>query len=72
MITRIGSRASYATTLVENGVPRQRIKAWLGHASMETTARYLAVLDGEPAGTVGEVLDRDQQQQRPRRAQAGQ
>ncbi len=57
-------RGYYATTLVENRVPIQRIKARLGHASIETTARYLAELDSEPGDSVGEVLDRHHQRQR--------
>ncbi len=60
-------RGYYATTLVENGVPIQRIKARLGHASIETTARYLAELDSEAGGSVGEVLDHHHQRQRRER-----
>ena len=37
-------RGYYATTLAGEGVPIQEIKARLGHASIETTARYLAEL----------------------------
>ena len=62
-------RGSYATTLAAEGVPIQQIKARLGHASIETTARYLAELtDG--AATVGEVLDRHHEAQRRERRAA--
>jgi len=58
----------YATTLAGERVPIQEIKARLGHASIETTARYLAELGGGAGGTVGHVLDRHHQaQQRQRR-----
>lgn len=60
-------RGYYATTLAGEGVPIQEIKARLGHASIETTARYLAELANGGIG-VGEVLDRHHQAQRRRRA----
>jgi len=60
-------RGYYATTLAGERVPIQKIKARLGHASIETTARYLAEL-GDQADDVGEVLDRHHQAQRRRRA----
>jgi hypothetical protein len=44
-------------------VPIQEIKARLGHASIETTARYLAQL-GDDATRVGDVLDRHHEAQR--------
>jgi len=44
----------------------QEIKARLGHASIETTARYLAELAYDVAG-VGDVLDRHHEEQRRRR-----
>ncbi len=60
-------RGYYATTLSGERVPVQDIKARLGHASIETTARYLAELTGQGEG-VGDVLDRHHQaQQRQRR-----
>jgi len=60
-------RRYYATTLSGERVPIQDIKARLGHASIETTARYLAELTGQGEG-VGDVLDRHHQaQQRQRR-----
>ena len=59
-------RGYYATTLAGEGVPIQDIKTRLGHASMETTARYLAELGGQHA-PVGEVLDRHHQRQRRER-----
>ena len=60
-------RGYYATTLADECVPIQEIKARLGHASIETTARYLAELTGQGAG-VGQVLDRHHQAQRRQRA----
>ncbi len=60
-------RGYYATTLAGEGVAIQEIKTRLGHASIETTARYLAELvDG--ASRVGQVLDRHHQAQRRARA----
>jgi len=56
-------RGYYATTLAGEGVPIQEIKARLGHASIETTARYLAELASQAEG-VGDVLDRHHQAQR--------
>ena len=56
-------RGYYATTLADERVPIQEIKARLGHASIETTARYLAELGDQGAG-VGDVLDRHHEQQR--------
>ncbi|MCA1681295.1 MAG: site-specific integrase [Actinobacteria bacterium] len=56
-------RGYYATTLASQRVPIQEIKARLGHASIETTARYLAEL-GDQAVGVGDVLDRHHQAQR--------
>ncbi len=60
-------RGYYATTLAGAGagIPIQKIKARRGHASIETTARYLSDHD-EHGATVGEVLDRHHQQQRRR------
>jgi site-specific recombinase XerD len=60
-------RGYYATTLAGERVPIQEIKARLGHASIETTARYLAELTGQGEG-VGDVLDRHHQAQRRQRA----
>jgi site-specific recombinase XerD len=56
-------RGYYATTLAGEREPIQDIKARLGHASIETTARYLAELTGQGEG-VGDVLDRHHQTQR--------
>jgi site-specific recombinase XerD len=59
-------RAYYATTLSAQGLVIQQIKEKLGHASIETTARYLAKLgDGE---TAGEAINRHHQDQNRRRA----
>jgi site-specific recombinase XerD len=58
-------RGYYATTLAGERVPIQKIKARLGHASIETTARYLAEL-GDQADDIGDVLDRHHQEQRRR------
>jgi len=44
-------------------VPIQEIKARLGHASIETTARYLAEFGDQVSG-VGDVLDRHHEAQR--------
>ena len=60
-------RGYYATTLAGERVAIQEIKARLGHASIETTARYLAELSGQGEG-VGDVLDRHHQAQRRQRA----
>jgi site-specific recombinase XerD len=62
-------RGYYATTLAGEGVPIQEIKARLGHASIETTARYLAEFTDQAVG-VGDVLDRHHQQQRRDRTAA--
>jgi integrase len=60
-------RGYYATTLAGERVPIQEIKARLGHASIETTARYLAEVGDQVVG-VGVILDRHHQQnQRERR-----
>jgi integrase/recombinase XerD len=59
----------YATTLAGEGVAIQEIKARLGHASIETTARYLAEL-GDAAPRVGDVLDRHHDAQRRARRTA--
>ena len=59
-------RGYYATTLAGEGVPIQEIKARLGHASIETTARYLADLADGGLG-VGDVLDRHHETQRRQR-----
>ena len=56
-------RGYYATTLAGERVPIQEIKARLGHASIETTARYLAELGDQVVG-VGDILDRHHQAQR--------
>jgi site-specific recombinase XerD len=56
-------RGYYATTLAGERVPIQEIKARLGHASIETTARYLAEF-GDGAVGVGDVLDRHHQAHR--------
>ena len=47
-------------------MPIQEIKARLGHASIETTARYLAELADGNIG-VGDVLDRHHETQRRQR-----
>jgi site-specific recombinase XerD len=59
-------RGYYATTLAGERVPIQEIKARLGHASIETTARYLAELTDQVVG-VGDVLDRHHQAQHRQR-----
>ena len=59
-------RAYYATTLSAQGMLIQGIKEKLGHASIETTARYLAK-PGD-AETAGEAIDRHHQDQNRRRA----
>lgn len=56
-------RGYYATTLAGEQVPIQEIKVRLGHASIQTTARYLAELANRSLG-VGDVLDRHHEQQR--------
>jgi integrase/recombinase XerC len=56
-------RGYYATTLAGERVPIQEIKARLGHASIETTARYLAELGGQGGPGVGDVLDRHHEAQ---------
>ena len=56
-------RGYYATTLAGERVPIQEIKARLGHASIQTTARYLAELGDQHSG-VGDVLDRHHEAQR--------
>lgn len=60
-------RGYYATTLAGEGVSIQEIKARLGHASIETTARYLSELGDRRAG-VGEVLDRHHEARHRERA----
>ena len=60
-------RGYYATTLAAEGVPIQQIKARLGHASIETTARYLAELP-DHGPTIGETVDRYHEAQRRLRA----
>jgi integrase len=60
-------RGYYATTLAGERVPIQEIKARLGHASIETTARYLAELGDQVVG-VADVLDRHHQEQRRRQS----
>jgi site-specific recombinase XerD len=42
-------RHTYATMLLRAGVNVRKIQAYLGHRSLETTARYLAVLDTDAA-----------------------
>ncbi len=59
-------RGYYATTLAGERVPIQDIRARLGHASLETTARYLAEL-ADGGGSVGVVLDRHHEEQRRER-----
>ena len=56
-------RGYYATTLAGERVPIYEIKARLGHASIETTARYLVELGDERVG-VGDGLDRHHEHQR--------
>jgi integrase len=60
-------RGYYATTLAGERVPIQEIKARLGHASIETTARYLAEISDQGDG-VGDVLDRHHESQRRERS----
>jgi integrase len=53
-------RAFYATTLAGEGVPVHVIARRLGHASIETTNRYLAEI-ADDTTSVGDVLDRRHQ-----------
>jgi integrase len=62
-------RAYYATTLAAEGVAVHLIARRLGHASIQTTSRYLAEVADEPAG-VADVLDRRHQRLRRERRQA--
>jgi site-specific recombinase XerD len=50
-------RHTYATALLKAGVNVRRIQTYLGHRSLETTARYLAVLDADVAADA-DVIDR--------------
>lgn len=50
-------RSYYATTLATEGVAVHRIAGRLGHASIQTTSRYLAETDRDVA-SVSEILDR--------------
>jgi integrase/recombinase XerC len=59
-------RAYYATTLAAEGVAVHVIARRLGHASIQTTSRYLAEVADEPAG-VADVLDRRHQHERRER-----
>jgi integrase len=61
-------RAFYATTLASasEGVPIHVIARRLGHASIETTNRYLVEV-ADDTGAVGEVLDRRHQSWRRER-----
>jgi len=56
-------RAFYATTLAGEGVPVHVIAQRLGHASIETTNRYLAEIVDD-SGSVADVLDRRHQRWR--------
>jgi integrase/recombinase XerC len=42
-------RHTYATMLLRAGVNVRKIQSYLGHRSLDTTARYLAVLDADAA-----------------------
>jgi integrase len=53
-------RAFYATTLAADGVPVHIIARRLGHASIETTNRYLAEISDDVAA-VADILDRRHQ-----------
>ncbi len=53
-------RSYYATTLATEGIAVHRIAGRLGHASIQTTSRYLAETERDVA-SVGEILDRRHQ-----------
>lgn len=48
-------RASFATHLLDEGVPVQVVSRLLGHAQIATTGRYLAVTDAAPRAAVGKL-----------------
>ena len=50
-------RHSYATRLIEGAVPIHRVQRALGHANLQTTARYLHVSDGRQADVLLDALD---------------
>jgi integrase len=50
-------RHSYGSWLVEAGVPLTTVQRRLGHASINTTARYLHVVDDDYAGTLAALGD---------------
>ena len=58
--------AYYATTLTAEGVAVHVIARRLGHASIQTTSRYLAEMADEPVA-VADVLDRRHQRLRRER-----
>ena len=59
-------RSLLGTTLAGSACLSRRSRPALGHASIQTTARYLAELRGQ-ADDGGEVLDRHRHEQRRRR-----
>jgi integrase/recombinase XerD len=48
-------RHTYATTLLKAGVNVRRIQSYLGHRSLETTARYLLILDADVASDAATI-----------------
>jgi site-specific recombinase XerD len=50
-------RHSYATRLIEAGVPIHDVQRALGHASLQTTAKYLHVNDARLAERLRGALD---------------
>jgi hypothetical protein len=52
-------RHSFATRLIEAGVPIHDVQRALGHANLQTTARYLHVSDGKLADKLRAALGRE-------------
>ncbi|MCP3903128.1 MAG: tyrosine-type recombinase/integrase [Planctomycetes bacterium] len=49
-------RRRFASELADGGVPITKIQLWMGHASMQTTQRYITIDATTPAGA-GSVLE---------------